>query len=173
MSDSPFGVETIVAPSARSESQSGLLATITTVAVLLLASAVAIIVALAIRPTGGLAIPRGSFVVRVNEHDFGIQLDRTTFPAGNYVFVDTNRGPSAHELVMWKTSETADRLPLDAEHRVNEASPELDSVLDSGSSLQPGERRLLTTTLTPGHYVLVCNLPGHFRAGMHVDITVR
>jgi uncharacterized cupredoxin-like copper-binding protein len=173
MSDSPLGIETIVVPSARSESQSGLLTTITTVAVLLLVSAVVIIVALAIRPTGGLAVPRGSFVVRVNEHDFGIQLDRTSFPAGNYVFVDTNRGPSAHELVMWKTSETVDRLPIATDNRVNEDSPALDNVLDSGTSLQPGELRLLTTTLTPGHYLLVCNLPGHFRAGMHVDITVR
>ena len=23
------------------------------------------------------------------------------------------------------------------------------------------------------HYVMVCNLPGHFNAGMHVDITVK
>ena len=57
--------------------------------------------------------------------------------------------------------------------RVNEDAPALNSVLDSGSSLRPGETRLLATTLAPGHYVLVCNLPGHFRAGMHVDVTVQ
>ena len=55
----------------------------------------------------------------------------------------------------------------------DEDSPELDSVLDSGSSLHPGEMRLLTASLDPGHYVMVCNLPGHYNAGMRVDITVK
>ena len=98
---------------------------------------------------------------------------RPTLPAGNYVFVDTNHGGSAHELVMWKTADPDDRLPMDKDDRVNEDSPALNSVLDSGSSLRPGETRLLATTLDPGHYVLVCNLPGHFKAGMHVDLTVQ
>ena len=32
--------------------------------------------------------------------------------------------------------------------------------------------RTLHVNLTPGHYVFACNLPGHFRLGMHVGITV-
>jgi uncharacterized cupredoxin-like copper-binding protein len=28
-------------------------------------------------------------------------------------------------------------------------------------------------SLKPGHYSLVCNLPGHYMAGMHADFTVR
>jgi len=147
--------------------------TVITVMSLLLACAVAAIVSLETRPSGGLTIPSGSHVVHVDEHDFGIQMSRATLPAGNYVFVDTNHGPSPHELVMWKTSLPAQHIPFEAaEHKVNEDSPALESTLDSGSSLDPGETRLLTTTLQRGHYVIVCNLPGHFMAGMHVDITV-
>ena len=138
----------------------------------LLVVAVVVIVVLARRPAGGLALPAGSRVVHVDERDFHISVQSTTLPPGNYVFVDTNHGASAHELVMWKTIDPDDRLPIDSDGRVNEDSPELDSVLDSGSSLAPGETRVLTTTLDRGHYVLVCNLPGHFRAGMHIDITV-
>jgi uncharacterized cupredoxin-like copper-binding protein len=28
---------------------------------------------------------------------------------------------------------------------------------------------LLTIDLAAGHYAIVCNLPGHYAAGMHVD----
>jgi len=146
--------------------------TIITVMSLLLACAVATIVALETRPSGGLAVPAGSHVVHVDERDFGINIPEVTLPRGHYVFVDTNHGPSPHELVMWKTNLPSNHLPLRANRRVNEESPTLVSTLDSGSSLDPGETRLLTTTLEPGHYVIVCNLPGHFAAGMHVDITV-
>jgi uncharacterized cupredoxin-like copper-binding protein len=158
-------------PQARSVSAS-VAPTISVVLAVLLACATAIIIGLDERPSGSLTLPQGSHVLRVDERDFAIHLSQFTLPAGHYVFVDTNHGPSPHELVMWKTTLPADRLPLASNQRVMENSPTLGSVLDSGSSLDPGETRLLTTTLVPGHYVIVCDLPGHYISGMHVDITV-
>jgi uncharacterized cupredoxin-like copper-binding protein len=146
--------------------------TVIGVLTVLLICAVLIIVGLAVRPSGGLAVPQGSRVLHVDERDFALHMPTTTLHAGTYVFVDTNHGPSAHELVMWKTDDPAARLPLLPSHRVNEDSPALSSVLDSGTSLDPGQTRLLSATLSPGHYVIACNLPGHFIAGMHLDITV-
>jgi uncharacterized cupredoxin-like copper-binding protein len=32
---------------------------------------------------------------------------------------------------------------------------------------------LLAANLEAGHYVLVCNLPGHYQGGMRVDLTVK
>jgi len=145
--------------------------TVLAVLLVVLACAVVVIITLAARPSGGLTVPKGSAVVHVDEHDFGIDVKQTQLHAGNYVFVDSNHGPSQHELVMWKTKDAADALPRDG-NDVNEDSSALESVLDSGSSLAPGETRLLTANLVPGHYVIVCNLPGHYHAGMHVDITV-
>jgi len=146
--------------------------TVIGVLTVLLLCAVLIIVGLAVRPSGGLAVPPGSHVLHVDERDFALHLPSTTLPAGTYVFVDTNHGPSPHELVMWKTNDPAARLPLLPNRRVNEDSPALSSVLDSGTSIDPGQTRLLTATLDPGHYVIACNLPGHFISGMHLDITV-
>jgi hypothetical protein len=146
--------------------------TVIGVLTVLLVCAVLIIAALAVRPSGGLTVPQGSHVLRVEERDFALHVPTTRLRAGTYVFVDTNHGPSAHELVMWRTSDAADRLPLLANHRVNEDSPQLSSVLDSGTSLDPGQTRLLSVTLSRGHYVIACNLPGHFISGMHLDITV-
>ena len=30
----------------------------------------------------------------------------------------------------------------------------------------------VTLSLTPGHYALICNIPGHYSSGMHTDFTV-
>jgi uncharacterized cupredoxin-like copper-binding protein len=37
----------------------------------------------------------------------------------------------------------------------------------------PGRVSTATWTLRPGRYQLYCSLPGHMKAGMHVQITVR
>jgi uncharacterized cupredoxin-like copper-binding protein len=37
----------------------------------------------------------------------------------------------------------------------------------------PGRVSTATWTLPPGRYQLYCSLPGHMKAGMHVQITVR
>jgi uncharacterized cupredoxin-like copper-binding protein len=123
------------------------------------------------RPTGGIAVPKGDHVVHITEADFKIGFPKTSLAAGKYVFVDKNEGPSEHEFVMWKTKDEAAELPLDGKD-VDEESDELEGVIDSGSALKPGETRLLTADLDPGHYVVVCNLPGHYMDGMHVDINV-
>ena len=142
------------------------------VLVLLLVMALAVIADLYTRPSGGLSIPRGSHAVDVVLRNYSIQAP-ASLPSGNYEFVVTNRGTVPHELVMWSTKDRAANLPLAKNGGVNEESSALDSVLDSGSALAPGESRILYADLTaPGHYALVCNLPTHYRLGMHTDLTV-
>ena len=38
--------------------------------------------------------------------------------------------------------------------------------------LQPGQAETLSLPLEPGHYALICNLPGHYKAGQHADFTL-
>jgi uncharacterized cupredoxin-like copper-binding protein len=38
--------------------------------------------------------------------------------------------------------------------------------------MDAGATKTLTIDLAPGHYVFLCNLPGHYQSGMHVDVTV-
>src|SRR2546423_13387928 len=52
--------------------------TIIGVLVLLLACAIALIVGLEARPSGGLAVPKGSHVVHVDERDFAIHVSEVT-----------------------------------------------------------------------------------------------
>jgi len=38
--------------------------------------------------------------------------------------------------------------------------------------MEVGSVMMLTLDLQPGHYAIVCNLPGHYAAGMHQDFWV-
>ncbi len=42
----------------------------------------------------------------------------------------------------------------------------------SGDGIAPGASSGVTLTLAPGRYELVCNLPGHYAAGMYAQVTV-
>jgi uncharacterized cupredoxin-like copper-binding protein len=39
--------------------------------------------------------------------------------------------------------------------------------------VQAGATRVLSLTLPAGHYVLICNLRGHYQSGMRADLVVR
>jgi uncharacterized cupredoxin-like copper-binding protein len=39
--------------------------------------------------------------------------------------------------------------------------------------LAPGASKTVSVKLKAGHYALVCNLPGHYSAGQHIDFTVK
>ena len=40
------------------------------------------------------------------------------------------------------------------------------------ADIAPGQTKVLTATLTAGTYTAMCNLPGHYAAGMHFQFTV-
>ncbi len=48
--------------------------------------------------------------------------------------------------------------------------PETHNVGETGD-LARGASKDVTIALAPGHYSLVCNLPGHYSDGMHTDFT--
>lgn len=87
-------------------------------------------------------------------------------PAGKVAFVVRNAGRLPHEFVVLKTSRAARKLPVKGSRAV-----EVGRVGETGT-LKPGATRTLTLSLKPGHYVLLCNLPGHYKLGQFVDFTV-
>jgi uncharacterized cupredoxin-like copper-binding protein len=111
--------------------------------------------------------------VTATESNFTIHLSASHVAAGPFALVANNRGPSAHELVVFRTSLAPNKLPVDAAGDIVENSPELVKVADSGASLAPGQSRTLYTVLAPGNYVFVCNLPGHYRLGMRAVLVVQ
>jgi uncharacterized cupredoxin-like copper-binding protein len=137
------------------------------VTLLLVASGVAILIAYSVKGSSG---PAGD--VQATTVDFKIRMP-TTLKPGKHTIGLTNDGKVPHEVVIFKTDLPANDLPLDANGDVNEESPQLTNVADSGKALQPGgTKSFKTASLTPGHYVAVCNLPGHYRLGMRLNLTV-
>jgi uncharacterized cupredoxin-like copper-binding protein len=110
--------------------------------------------------------------VAVTEKDFAITPSTTTTPGGLVDFVVTNSGPSDHEFLVFKTDLSPDQLPLGADGRVDEASDKVTKAFDSGANIPTGQTKTFHAALVPGSYVLVCNLPGHYKAGMHTAFAV-
>ena len=104
--------------------------------------------------------------VPVSETNFRIAMP-TSLHAGHHTIALTNNG-QGHELLLFRTDLGATALPVDTNGDVIEDSPMLHKVLDSGTALESNQS--LAVTLDPGHYVAVCNLPGHYRLGMRLDI---
>lgn len=104
----------------------------------------------------------------VKLHDFGIELDRTEFDAGGVTFQLENEGPSVHEFVIIRSDADPGSFAL-VENEVDEAT--LDAV-DEVEDVAVGATPSLAVDLAPGSYVVICNITGHYAAGMHAGFTV-
>ena len=102
----------------------------------------------------------------------GIDVDQASVPAGKVTFNVANVSKeTVHEMLVSPIAGPDVTLPFIAnENRVNE---EAWGDLGEVSELDPGKAGSLTLDLKPGLYVLFCNVPGHFTAGMWTTIEVK
>ncbi|MFH7026954.1 MAG: sulfocyanin-like copper-binding protein [Heteroscytonema crispum UTEX LB 1556] len=114
----------------------------------------------------------GGTKIQATTKEMEIQLSQSTVPAGNVEFVVTNQGKVEHEFVVIKTDLPLDKLPLKGD-RLDEdkAGKEIGEIDED--ELKSGTTKTLSLNLTPGKYLIVCNLPGHFKAGMRTLLTVK
>jgi uncharacterized cupredoxin-like copper-binding protein len=110
----------------------------------------------------------GSGGVSATEKDFAIDLASSSAPAGSVTFNISNEGPSTHEFVILQTKDAPDALPT-KDGKVDESQVTL---VDEQEDIAPSTTATLTTNLDAGSYVIICNLPGHYEAGMHTAFTV-
>ena len=102
--------------------------------------------------------------VKLNE--WNVSPSATTVAAGKVKISAANDGKTTHEMVILRTDKPA--ASLGSGKRVSEAGS-----VGEISDLKAGASASKTFDLAPGHYVVICNLPGHYSAGMHADLTVR
>jgi uncharacterized cupredoxin-like copper-binding protein len=79
-----------------------------------------------------------------------------------------NSGALPHELKAVKTDVAADKLPLDGP-RVDEDEVDVAKQTDE---LAAGETKDVTFDLSSGRYVLICNIEGHYQAGMRAAFSI-
>jgi uncharacterized cupredoxin-like copper-binding protein len=107
--------------------------------------------------------------VNVNMADYGFQLDKASVPAGLVNFQIKNPDAVGHEMVVIKTDLDAKQLPTNSDGTVDESQLESKGEIE----VEAGANADLAVTLEAGHYVLLCNEPGHYAQGMVTNFTVQ
>jgi uncharacterized cupredoxin-like copper-binding protein len=101
----------------------------------------------------------------------GISTDRSQVKTGKITFAVENDSLSlVHEMLVVRVVSFDDTLPYDEEKaRLYE-----DRVADFGevAELEPNQSGELAINLKPGKYLLVCNMPGHYKMKMYSDLVV-
>jgi uncharacterized cupredoxin-like copper-binding protein len=114
----------------------------------------------------GAAVADAAVSDNVKLSDFKVTPSRTSVAHGKVTFNVSNSSGMEHELVVIRTNTRAAKLKI-----VNGRASEKGSV---GEVELAGHRsRKLTLNLKKGHYALICNVGGHYMAGMHADLTVK
>lgn len=93
--------------------------------------------------------------------------------AGATTIEAPNEGSVEHEMVIFKTNMDPGKLPTEANGEVDEEK--MDKIAESAGEIpdvEASETKSSQFKLTPGRYVMFCNLPGHYAGGMYGTLTV-
>jgi uncharacterized cupredoxin-like copper-binding protein len=107
-----------------------------------------------------------------------VLTSRASVPAGTVSLRVVNRGSLVHELVVLPLADGQQigERAVGADNRVAETGSVGEASrtcgADSGDGIDPGALGWVTLDLAPGRYELVCNLTGHYVAGMYTELTV-
>lgn len=128
-------------------------------------------VTLAPLPAAG-PVGSASGTVNVTMKEFSVAAQPASTASGQITFNLKNEGAVVHELVVIRTEIDAADLPQSG-GKVDETSVAIEvkgkiQNVAGGASGQP-----MTAGLPAGKYVLICNVPGHYGAGMHTGLTVQ
>jgi uncharacterized cupredoxin-like copper-binding protein len=115
---------------------------------------------------GSVAVADAAVSDNVKLSDFRVTPSKTTISHGKVTFNVRNTAGMEHELVVIRTSTKAAKLKI-----VDGKASEKGSVGEV--ELAAHKSRKLTLNLKKGHYALICNVGGHYMAGMHADLTVK
>ena len=108
--------------------------------------------------------------VNVDLKEFTISPGRASVPTGEVTFRAQNSGTIEHELLVIKTDVAPADLPMDSDGAKADTS-KLDVRL-SQTGINAGQSKSEDVRLAPGKYVLLCNLPAHYKSGMVAPFTV-
>jgi hypothetical protein len=115
--------------------------------------------------------PRGTPVNVVLE-DFKVRQDAAVVPAGTVSFRIRGQGPTTHEFIVVRTDLLPDKLPLQDDGLTVDEEADGVKLVDEAGGLDIDDRQTMVLDLAPGHYVMYCNLEGHYLGGMYAALTV-
>jgi uncharacterized cupredoxin-like copper-binding protein len=114
---------------------------------------------------GAVAATDGQVTVTTTEFAFS-PMEITTKP-GKLKLTLVNDGKVEHEIVVLKTNQAAGAMKVSG-GRVSESTS-----VGEVSETAAGATKSTTLDLKAGKYVIVCNISGHYQAGMRGTLTVQ
>lgn len=114
---------------------------------------------------GEAEAPAGAIDVALTE--WAVEPAEPSAKAGKVVFNADNVGDAPHELEVIATDTPAGDFPVEG------AVAQVDGdQIGEVTGIASGQAKVLEVELEPGHYALICNLPGHYEPGMYADFEV-
>ena len=120
-------------------------------------------------PSASTTTSTGKTTIKASLGEYFIKLDKSSVPAGSVRFDVSNDGNVEHEFVVIKTNLAPGKLPLKGGEAKEDVGPSPGEI----PSVKVGKKKALAVTLKPGKYVLICNLPGHYKAGQSTGLDVK
>jgi uncharacterized cupredoxin-like copper-binding protein len=103
----------------------------------------------------------------VSMTEFKFKPKKLSAKAGRFRVTVKNTGKFQHEFVLIRTKRAANALPT----KGKEASEK--GAIGEIPEQKPGKRASHTFKVKTGRYVFICNVPGHYKAGMRGTLKVR
>lgn len=110
--------------------------------------------------------PAAATAVGIVVKEWSVAASTKSITAGKVTFVVRNAGTMKHEFVVIRSN---------LHHHLLQMSGQQASEVGVKGEIEPfgpGTTKRLTLTLAPGKYVLLCNMPGHYRKGQYLAFTV-
>lgn len=114
----------------------------------------------------------GDGTVDVGMDEFSFSMS-SSVAAGDVTFSATNEGTSVHEMKVFTVPDGADATSLPVTGGVADVDGAGLELVGGVENVAPSATADLSVTLEAGDYALICNLAGHYAAGMVTPFEVR
>ncbi len=100
-----------------------------------------------------------------------LRANISSVKAGKVTFEVTNLSRSIlHEMIVVAVENANTPMPYDYE--TGQIPEKQVKMLGETEEMEPNAEKTITLDLKPGTYLLICNVPGHYAAGMWTSLTV-
>ena len=106
--------------------------------------------------------------ITVDMKEYNITVTPSSIKAGTIKFGVRNIGTMEHEFDLIKTDLAPDKLPVDT----GQAKAKEDGLVRQEKSIQPNKVGTTTVVLAAGHYLIICNVAGHYQLQMRAELKV-
>jgi len=104
--------------------------------------------------------------------EWKITISAAEHVAGSVTFNLANQGSIPHEFIVVRSDKSATELLELVDPATNRLDEAILDVVGEQPEFDPGSPGSVTLDLPPGRYILMCNIEGHYKAGMYTELEI-